>query len=900
MALVGAAGWPQVARAAAGPAANAAPDASAADGGLANFDRSMLAGAGRDTADLSRFEHGNTVLPGVYNLDVYLNKNWVARMDVRFAAPSKDANAVPCVSTELLSRMGLAPAKADAAGAGKLASPACVGLGDLIPGATLSFDMSDLRMDASVPQAYMQQRPRGWVDPASWDAGVPAFLLNYNFNSYHTTSGGQSQTSTYLGLRSGFNIGLWQFRQDSTVTLQSGTNQPAQRHWHDIDAYVQRALPGLRAELSVGDSYTDGAVFDSYGLRGVQLATDDRMLPQSLRGYAPVVHGVAYTNAKVTVTQNGVQIYQTTVAPGPFVIDDLYPTGYGGDLIVNVTEADGRQHSFTVPYASVAQLLRPGITRFDVAVGQLRNSIQTLHDKPGVIQGVVQHGFSNHLTGYAGVQGSEGYAAALVGGAFNTRFGALALDVTQAHAVIPDHGTYNGQSFRITYSKVIPETNTSLSVAADRYSTSGFLSLIDAETARDYTSHGLDALQYQPTNQQTIDGLPGQSLLTPAQLAALSGSVYNGNGLYTATGLLQQRNRFTLTLNQQLGSNGGTLYANASINNYWNRNGDDTQFQVGYNSHVGRLSYGISVSRARMALGGYDNQVSFTASLPLGDTPHSPSLSFNLNHDTNSGTQEQATLNGTLGQWNQFNYGATASHGGDGTGNAYSLSGGYNSPYATFNASVGSGSGYSQASIGASGAVVAHAGGVTFGQSTGDTVALVHAPGAAGAHILSAPGLTVDRSGYALVPYLMPYQLDTVQIDPQGLPLGVQLDATSANVAPYAGAVVMVNFESKAGRALIARIRLADGKTAPFGAQVFDAKDQPLGVVGQGGMALLRGVGPDGRLSVQWNDEQGVAHACAFSYTLPKSDKSVPAYEQIQATCTAAGSAPTSQKENGT
>ena len=886
MALATVLAWPHPAWAI-GAAADAKADASSANDGFANFDRSMLAGAGTDTTDLSRFEHGNPVLPGIYNLDVYLNKNWVGRLDVRFAAPSPDTSAVPCVTTDLLGRMGVAPAEANAPAAAKLASPdACVTLDELIPGATLGIDMPDLRLDASVPQAYMGQHARGWVDPAAWDRGVPAFLLNYNLNSYHTTNGGQGQTSTYLGLRSGFNIGLWQLRQDSTVTWQSGSaGRPGQRHWHSIDAYIQRALPKWRAELSVGDSYTDGAVFDSYGLRGMQLGTDDRMLPQSLRGYAPVVRGVANTNAKVVVTQNGVQLYQTTVAPGPFTIDDLYPTGYGGDLIVTVTEADGRQHSFTVPYASVAQLMRAGITRFDIAAGQLRDT--TLHDnKPGVVQAVAQHGFNNTLTGYAGVQGSEGYAAALVGGAFNTRFGALALDITQAHTSIPHYGNYNGQSVRITYSKIIPETDTSLSVAADRYSTSGFLSLTDAEAARDYARHGLDALQYQASDRQTIDGVPVQSLLSQAQLAALNGSIYNSNALYTASGLLQQRNRFTLTLNQQLGRNGGSLYANASVNDYWNHNGTDTQFQVGYNSHVGRLSYGVSISRGRNMLGGYDNEISFNASLPLGDSPHAPNLSFNLNHDENDGSQQQATVNGTLGQWNQFNYGATASHGSDGTGNTLSMNAGYNSPYATLNASIGHGDGYSQESFNASGSVVAHKGGVTFGQPTGDTVAIVHVPGASGAHLTNATGLSVDRFGYALVPYLMPYQLDTIQVDPQGLPLGVQLDATSAQVAPYAGAVVMVDFKSSVGRAMIAHIRLSNGKPVPFGAQVFDAKGEPLGVVGQAGLALLRGVGPSGRLSMQWDDAQGTAHACAFSYTLPKPGKSAQAYQQVRVTCT--------------
>ncbi|MGH8144976.1 MAG: fimbria/pilus outer membrane usher protein [Rhodanobacteraceae bacterium] len=876
-------GWPA-------PGLAAASGAAASGGGFAEFNRSMLAGGGQ-AADLARFERGNPVLPGIYNVDVYLNQAWVGRFDVHFASPSPNASAIPCVDQTLMDRMGLQPAKSAVAATTQLKSPdACVTLAELIPGAKLTFDMSNLRLDASVPQAYLGQMPRGYVNPASWDAGVPAFLLNYNLNTWHASNHGLNQTSAYLGLNAGFNLGPWHFRQDSTLTWQSGSaGIPGQRHWQNIDTYVRRDLPKLRATLTVGDSYTDGAVFDSFGIRGVQLTTDDRMLPQSQRGYAPVIHGVAETNAKVSVRQNGVQIYQTTVSPGPFVIDDLYPTGYGGNLEVTVTEADGRVHTFSVPYASVAQLLRPGITRFDVAAGQLRD--QTLQDKPDVIEASAQHGFNNLFTGYAGMQGSEGYAAVLVGGAFNTRLGALAVDVTEARTEIPGYGTQSGQSFRITYSKIIPDTNTSLTVAAYRYSTGGFLSLTDAAAARDYARHGLATFQYLPANVPMIDGVPVPSLLTPAQSAALAGTAYTGNPL-VARGLEHQRNRFTLTLNQRLGERGGSLYATVSLHDYWNRGGTDTQFQVGYNNHIGRLSYGISANRMHDPLSNrYDNQFFLNASVPLGSSVHAPSLSFNLNHSDTAGSQEQATLNGTAGAWNQFTYGATTSHGSDSTGSAFSVNAGYASPYAVFNASAGTGSGYSQESFAASGALVAHKGGIIFGQPMGDTSAIVYAPGAAGAHITNAPGVTVDRSGYALVPYLTPYQLDTIQIDPRGLSLGVQLDATSANVAPYAGAVVQVDFKTHYGRALIAHIQRPDGSTLPFGTEVRDVQGHAVGVVGQGGLALLRVTGKSGRLDAQWQGSQGAAQACSFAYTVPALSGSPQDQNPINATCTTNGTA---------
>ncbi|HET6632072.1 MAG TPA: fimbria/pilus outer membrane usher protein [Rhodanobacteraceae bacterium] len=869
-----------------GPAApDAAPDAGPG-GSYADFNPAMLSGSARHAIDLSRFEQGNPVLPGQYNVDVYLNGTWIGRMDVRFASPTADASALPCTETALLERLGLAPAKPSEELAAKLADPAaCVPMDAVIPGATMAFDLSALRLDVSVPQAFLGQQARGYVSPENWDAGVPAALLNYRFNSYRTTSHGSSQVSSYLGLNAGLNIGLWHLREDATFSWRSGSRgQPSSHHWQTINAYVRRDLPKMRATLTVGDSFTDGAVFDSLGLRGVQLATDDRMLPESRRGYAPVVRGVAQSNAKVTVRQNGVQLVQTTVAPGPFVISDLYPTGYGGDLEVTVTEADGREHSFSVPYASVAQLLRTGITRWSVAAGELRND--ALLDSPNMAQATVQRGFSNLVTGYAGVQVAEDYAAALVGAAFNTRLGALAVDLTQSHARLPGLDTQSGQSLRLTYSKIIPTTNTSLSVAAYRYSTGGFLSLGDAAIVSDQLRRGLDPDQYLPPDVALLDGVPELGGLTPAQRAALGDADYS-NPL--RQGILQhQRSRFTLSLNQRLGDRWGSLYANASVTDYWADDAaTDTQYQVGYTNVLHGVSYSVSAMRTRDAFGRKDNQFHLSLSVPLGNAARAPNFNLNINHDEHNGNQAQAMVSGSLGEYSQFNYSATASHGEQG-GTAASVSAGYRSPWGVYNASYGHGDGYSQASVSAAGGIVAYAGGVTFSQPLGDTVGLVHVPGAAGAHINNAVGAQVDGDGYAVIPYLTPYKLNTIRIDPKGLPLGVELGATSAQVAPYAGAVVLVDFKTRTGRALIARIRRADGTPVPFGAEVLDAHGAVVGMVGQSGQALLRVAQPTGQLSVRWNgdDDDAPAHSCRFDYAVDARATSTHSF--IDARCAAA------------
>lgn len=861
----------------------------------ANFDRSMLSGAGQNTTDLSRFERGNFVPAGTYSVDIFLNERPIGRRDVRFAAPSDDASATACVTPALLDLLGLHLADITAQTTADLANPAlCVDIGRVVPGASMDFDMGDLRLDTSVPQASLGQMARGYVDPRYWDSGVTAGLLNYNFNSYRTSGQGLTQTSSYLGLNAGLNLGRWHLRHDSSLVWQSSAGRArSTRHWQSIATYVQRDLPSLHAQLTIGDSWTSGEVFDSVGLRGVQIATDDRMLPQSLRGYAPTVRGVADSNAKVTIRQNGMVIYQTTVAPGPFAINDLYATGYGGDLEVSVTEANGRVHTFSVPYASVPQLLRPGLNRFSLAAGQLRDN--AIRNTPGLLQATWQRGFNNLLTGYAGVAASQGYASALVGGALNTRYGAFAMDVTRAQSRIPGFDTLSGQSVRLSYSKSIADTGTSLSVAAYRYSTSGFLTLGDAERARDYARRGLPVFATGNAGiPQTINGVPVSGLLTPQQQAALVGGDYRD--YVVQSGVDRQRNNFSITLSQTLGDRGGSLFVTGSARDYWNRPGTDTQYQVGYNNRLGRVTYSVSASRERDLFGRSDNRYQVTLTIPLGDSTstHAPVLTGSVARDTAGGMQEQATVSGTAGANDQFIYGATASH--DSTesagsvGNTASVTGGYRGAHVQVNAGFGHGSGYSQASLNVTGGVVAHPGGIIFGQQLGDTVAIVEAPHAAGARVGNAPGLVVDKKGYALVPYVTPYVLNTITIDPTGLPLDVQLDNTSAQIAPRAGAVVMVKFKSQSGQFLLIQTRLPSGKVLPFGAEVHDEDGQAVGVVGQAGRIMVRVNRAAGRLNVSWGGDEGRDFQCSFDYHTPvkPSRDLASGYPTQQAVCVAA------------
>ena len=834
----------------------AAANASTADAGPVNsvqFDDTVLMKSPGEHINVSRFDHGSPVAPGTYAVDLYVNGDWVAHTNARFNAAQGSESAAACFDRSLVGEIGLdggALSDAGKAEMAKVQAGGCADLDQLVQGAKQSFDMSDFRLDLSIPQISLARNPRGYVNPALWDQGVVAATLGYNASSYQTTVNGRSNNQGYVGLNAGLNIDGWQLRNNSSYTWASGQGHKFQ----NIATYVQRDLPSIRSVLTIGDSYTDGALSNSVGVRGVQLATDDRMLPDSLRGYAPVIRGVAMTNAHVAVEQNGNTIYETNVAPGEFAINDLYATGYGGSLTVIVTEADGSKHSFVVPYASVVQLLRPGIWRVNLAAGQVRSAMVDSHNDR--VQATVQHGINNAVTGYFGVIAAQNYAAELLGLAFNTPIGAVSMDLTQANAQIPGERYVDGQSFRVSYSKDLADTNSSIAVAAYQYSSRGFWSLTDTLLARQEGGYK-----------------------TTADLLA------SGQAEFVPTLLDRQRNQLQVTFNQGLGDTGGNIYLVGSALNYWNRSGVTGQVQLGYSNTVRvagvNLTYNLSASRQRdVGSGQMTNQVFASVTLPLGRSAHAPLLSFNASHVDGSAATEQASLTGSAGADNQFSYGVNAGHT---TDNSYGgANGQYRSPYATLSASASSGNGYSQESAGMSGAIVAHPGGITLANALGDTIGIVEAKDAAGARIENWSGVRVDSRGYAVIPYLTPYRINNIGLDPKGIPLDVEMDTTGQQIAPYAGSVVMMRFGTVSGRAAIFSLRRLDGTALPFGADVLDEKGSAISAIGQGGRAYLRGLPEAGTFTVSWGSEP--KDRCTFQFQLPPKNKSG-LYSTLDATC---------------
>jgi outer membrane usher protein len=89
-------------------------------------------------------------------------------------------------------------------------------------------------------------------------------------------------------------------------------------------------------------------------------------------------------------------------------------------------------------------------------------------------------------------------------------------------------------------------------------------------------------------------------------------------------------------------------------------------------------------------------------------------------------------LSGALGENNKYTYNLSASHD-NRSGTSANVGAGWTGSVASVNGSYSTGDGYNSTSLGLSGAVVAHSGGVTFTPYNSDTYALVEAKDAKGA-----------------------------------------------------------------------------------------------------------------------------------------------------------------------
>ena len=349
-----------------------------------------------------------TVRNGNYDVDVYRNGEYITKINLLFTQIPPGALARACITpalfnmlgvkTQYISAMGLqalqpaqpqktsthSPTSADAA----KPVPPCMFISDWVASSGEKFDSGDLRFDLEIPQAFINRNSRQSVPKELLTRGDNAGFVNYSFNNFKNAS----FTSNFLTMNSGINLGGWQFRQSSSLSQ----NDQGQNQYITGETVIKRPLIDQKANLVIGDTGTDSPVIGGVPIRGVRLSSEDALYPESERAFRPVVKGVARTNARVRITQNNAVILEQNVPPGPFELAELNPISSVGNLQVVVSEADGSEQRFVVPFTISSGKLNPGSFRYSVATGAYRNFTSTQDTQ--VLQAYVRYGLNSLIT----------------------------------------------------------------------------------------------------------------------------------------------------------------------------------------------------------------------------------------------------------------------------------------------------------------------------------------------------------------------------------------------------------------------------------------------------------------------------------------------------------------------
>lgn len=789
------------------------------------FIKSVNQGDPSSIPDLSLYSTRDAQAPGVYRIDVILNNSLQETADIRFV-DKKDTvtgaqKLAPCLSIAKLTTYGL---RSEAFPTLREDANGCADT-SVIPDLTTDFNFNTQQLLISIPQAALSTIAQGFVSPDEFDDGINALLTNYQFSSGKDYEADNEYYN--LNLQSGLNVGPWRLRNLSTWNKSAGTKSD----WDSVYLYVQRSIVPLKSTLVMGESTSLSSIFDSVPFTGIQLATDTDMIPESLRGFAPIVRGIARTNARIVIKQNGYQIYQAFVAPGAFEITDLYSTGGNGDLYVTVEESDGSRQNFVVPYASLPLMLREGQMEYEITSGKYRPYDGNIDEKP-FTQATISYGVLSNTTFYTGLQAASNYQALAFGAGQNLGdIGAVSADVTTAWSSKKDEDKTSGQSWRIRYGKNILETGTNITVAGYRYSTSGYNTLSD-----------------------------------------VMNTYSNRYGGYTPRSL---RNRTNITVSQSLGAGLGSLSVSGIFEDYWDSKRHNNSLNIGYNGGFRRFNYYAGYSYSRYSWGNNgsgryvedDHVVSFNISIPLSEWLPNAYATYNATNSSPGSTDQYVSLSGVALENHNLDWNVQ-----QGYSNREDASGGIYGNYRGSAGSVNAGYSYAKNSqlinYGLSGGVLVHADGITLGQEMSETAVLVKAPGLKNVRLENDATIETDSRGYAIIPYVTPYHRTNVTLDSTTLGNNMELPNTTQKVVPTRAAVVRANFAGNIGRRAFLILKRASGENVPYGATVTSTTDKnaQASIVSDGGMVYMSGLKDNGEVYAQWGSKAG--QQCKAAYSL--------------------------------
>ncbi|WP_051673169.1 fimbria/pilus outer membrane usher protein [Pseudomonas chlororaphis] len=661
--------------------------------------------------------------------------------------------------------------------------------------------------------------------------GGTAALLNYEVLTSRNDNAGTSQDFKSLNTLAGINMGDWLLRSRQNYSDSGGEAQVSHLY-----AYGQRTFSRLGATGQAGQINVANSLFSGTALNGVQLVPESSSLDDW--GAASVVEGIAHSVARVEIRQNGTLVHTAMVPAGPFAISDLQLLDGRTDLEVTVIEANGSQNAFVVPGSHRARAGLDSVPGYSMAVGQYRRYDRG-GEMPLVLTASRTWALNRTLPASVGALLTADYQA----GGWGLGFPLSPLTQVNLSQLVSS-AAKEGQKG----TSVVASVDTLLT---ERWS-------IGASTTQQ--TRGYRQLSDTLTVQHTAP-LAGSDTLTLNPYGGFERRYRDQYSLYTGLSNIPV----------------GSFYLSHTHANRFD--GQSSQRVMGsWAKNLGAVNLSLSVSQSKGV--GSDNrglQTNLSLSFPLGER----SVRSYANSDK-TGIRSGASMSEQLGEGVGYSVHAEHNH----TQRETDLFASAHLLPRYVQATLGY-SRYGQASTqysgGLSGAIVAHAGGVTLSPyAVDDTFGLISVPGVSGAKITTPRGpVWTDVFGQAVAPSLAPYKKSQMTVITQNLPRNVEITNGVQDVQAGKGSVSQITFEVMNSRRVLVRAIDSHGKPLAKGLSVFDSHNQFLTIVIDDGNIYLPQVASDTRLHVALADNQ----ICSLDYEPGEQVDFSAHYESAQATC---------------
>lgn len=717
-------------------------------------------------------QHGVSFPPGQYIVDVFLNNQKTSRQLLNITQAEVGEL---CLSADWIQQahlqLELEQFKKQYNPDGK-----CYRIGSY-PAASIHFDYGSQSLYISVPQvtllaSYKRER---------WDYGIPGLSLRYNTNASKTQ---QSRMVYYGSLDMNVRAGRWLLRGATAALSGQGIESP--------QLMVSTTFNSLRGILELGKSRMHSPMISDFGFYGISLYSDRSMRADLPAGYAPVISGVAHSNARITVSKGKNILTSRVLSPGAYVLKDIPVTG-NGKLIVTVEEEDGSKTVRVYPVSVSPELLRSGDFDYYFALGE-RNDDSDV--KGGFFAGNVNYGFPSFTLNLATILHRQYQGGGIELSRNMGRFGGLGIRVDASQGMV-------------TGRRDVGDLHTG-SVSR----CSGTLTTIK------YTK-----------------GIGEKSSLYLINQHYTSGNYVDFSGfspLFSGMGE-RRKERYEATINR--GDGRVFMAFSGWKQSYRNRSGNDSGASAVVSTRLGPASLSFSAGYTHTPWIPHDYNLSMSVSLPFIFSGKQQYTSVSMDYFPRIGPRTSMSVAGEPSDRLDWHVSA-------GTGQESSMASvsvGYaRNAIQTGGSLTQSHYGHSgsktAATLRASGMVLAtRPGGIIFTRGQNDTVALVKIKG--------IPGVTFNGSsptgqnGITALS-LYPYTRNDIRINPDNIPDNVELLDSVYSVTPSRGAIVYREFSYTQVKRYVLKVIGRDGVPLPQGSMAVTHNGLDAGFVTKGGILL--------------------------------------------------------------